>query len=107
MIVDCVDSGSGLTRLRVVGEIDMATVAQLDAAMTDAIVTTGTVSVIVDMAGVTFCDSSGIAAFDRNYLLASQRGVFFQLIHVGHDVSLVLQVTGLLETLTGRSPASG
>jgi hypothetical protein len=72
MIVNTVDSGGGVMRIQAAGEIDMASVAQLDTAMTSAISAAGAVSVIVDMADVTFCDSSGIAAFDRNYFLASQ-----------------------------------
>jgi anti-sigma B factor antagonist len=104
MIVDTVDSGGGVTRLRAGGEIDMATVALLDAAMTDAVTLAGTVSVIVDMTDVTFCDSSGIAAFDRTYFLALTRGVAFRLVNVGPEVSRVLEITGLLETLTDLQP---
>jgi anti-anti-sigma factor len=53
------------------------------------------------MADVTFCDSSGIAAFDRNYFLASQTGVAFRLINVRPIVSRVLEITGMLDALTG------
>ena len=100
MIVETVDCGGGVTRLRAAGEIDMATVSHLDAAMAAAIASTGTLSVVVDMAGVTFCDSSGIAAFDSNHFLAAQSGVVLQLINLRPAVSRVLEITGMLETLT-------
>jgi anti-sigma B factor antagonist len=100
MIVKTVDSGGGVTRIWAAGEIDMATIEQLDTAMASAISAAGAVSVIVDMADVTFCDSSGIAAFDRNYFLASQTGVAFRLINVQPIVSRVLEITGMLDALT-------
>ncbi|MGK5680203.1 STAS domain-containing protein [Actinoplanes sp. URMC 104] len=94
------DSSNGVTRIQAAGEIDMATVVRLATAMTDAIFTAGTVSVIVDMADVTFCDSSGIAAFDRSYFLAAERGISFRLIRVRPEVCRVLEITGMLHTLT-------
>ncbi|MEV6493541.1 STAS domain-containing protein [Actinoplanes sp. NPDC051633] len=100
MIVNTVDGGGGVTRIWAAGEIDFATVAQLDTAMTSAISAAGAVSVIVDMADVTFCDSAGIAAFERNHFLASQSGVAFRLINVQPIVSRVLEITGMLDTLT-------
>jgi anti-sigma B factor antagonist len=100
MIVSAAGTNNGVVRLSVAGEVDMATVGDLERAMTDAITADGTAQVTVDIAEVTFCDSSGLAAFDRSYFLAGQRGVLFRLTSPQPGVRQVLQITGLLETLT-------
>ncbi|WP_433728139.1 STAS domain-containing protein [Actinoplanes sp. CA-051413] len=100
MIVSATGTSNGVVRLSVAGEVDMATVGDLEKAMIDAITADGTAQVTVDIAEVTFCDSSGLAAFDRSYFLAGRQGVSFRLTSPQPGVRQVLQITGLLETLT-------
>jgi anti-anti-sigma factor len=88
-------------RVSVAGEIDMATVQQLDAALAAAIGRKGATAVEVDFAGVTFCDSTGIAALDQAYAAATERSLPFRLIDVQPGVSRVLAIVGMLEILTG------
>ncbi|MDI6100351.1 STAS domain-containing protein [Actinoplanes sp. NEAU-A12] len=82
------------------GEIDMETVDAVRRAVTEALRTTGVEDVLVDMAGVTFCDSSGIAVFDETYQTAAEQGVRFRLFGVRPGVRRVLEIVGLLEPLT-------
>ena len=91
----------GVIRLCVAGEIDMANVGRLDAALADVVTHSDVVKVVIDFAAVTFCDSSGVAALDRGYAAAGERDVGFQLINLRPDVRRVLEITGVLEGLTG------
>jgi anti-anti-sigma factor len=90
-------------RVSVAGEIDMATVNQLDVALTTAIGRDDATGVEIDFAGVTFCDSSGIAALDRAYGMATQRSLPLRLINIQPDVAQVLAIVGMLEVLTGET----
>lgn len=103
MIVSIERVGDGVVGLRVAGEIDMATVEDLIAAMTAAINMCTAGTLIVDLANVTFCDSSGIAAFDNAFFLAGWRGVRFRLVNPQPAVRRVLEITGVLDRLTQAS----
>jgi anti-anti-sigma factor len=87
-------------RVSVVGEVDMATAQQLDAALTAAVERDGAAAVEVDFAGVTFCDSIGVAGLDRAYAAAAQFSRPFRLINVQPGVGRVLAIVGLLDALT-------
>ncbi|MEV6492673.1 STAS domain-containing protein [Actinoplanes sp. NPDC051633] len=93
------DAG-GTVYVFVAGEIDMATADELQHALITAVGGRSATEVLVDYAGVTFCDSSGIAALDRAYAVAAERGVVFRLVGVQHSVRLVLEITGMLQALT-------
>jgi anti-sigma B factor antagonist len=90
----------GVIDVRVTGEIDMATVGTLDSALHDAVRTAGTTRVVVDFAGVTFCDSSGIAALDRSFGAARARGGALRVVNLGPGIQRILEITGLLDALT-------
>lgn len=100
MDVSTADAGDGVLLVRVAGEIDLAVVGGLESAITGAVTADGVVRVVVDLGGVTFCDSSGIAAFDRAYFAAGRRGVGFELIAVQPAVRRVLELTGVWDSLT-------
>jgi anti-sigma B factor antagonist len=89
-------------RVSVAGEIDLATMAELETALTAAVGREGAARVEVDFAGVTFCDSTGIAALDQAYAAAAERSLPFRLINVQPTVARVLSIVGLLEILTGN-----
>nr|WP_296071480.1 STAS domain-containing protein [uncultured Actinoplanes sp.] len=88
--------------MSVTGEIDRDTVEQLEAAVADAVEREDVNGLQIDFAGVTFCDSSGIAALDRAYALAAQRSLPFRLCNVQPSVERVLDIVGLLDVLTGK-----
>ncbi len=62
------------TSLFVVGEIDLATAPTLTAAITEALESDGIDTLIIDLAGVTFLDCTGIAALVRAADLAHKHG---------------------------------
>jgi len=87
--------------LAVDGEIDMVTVGDLDAAMLAAAARDDVKQIVVDLAGVTFCDSSGLAAFDRAYAAAAGRDIAFGLINAQPPVRRALEITEMDFLLTG------
>jgi len=81
--------------VRVAGELDLATVPDLDAclvALDD--------DVVVDLAGLTFTDSTGIAALLRGRMRAAQRGRSFVLRSPADRVVKVLEIMGLDRVFT-------
>ncbi|GAA0794851.1 STAS domain-containing protein [Spirilliplanes yamanashiensis] len=91
----------GTVRVAAVGEIDMGSAPRLHRAVLDALV--GRPAVVeVDLAGVTFMDSSGI-----NILVACRQGAGdarVRVVNAAPQVLRVLTVTGLAAVL-GLSPA--
>ncbi|OJF10618.1 STAS domain-containing protein [Couchioplanes caeruleus] len=92
--------------LTVTGEIDMATVDGLARALREAISHAGVTEVVADLSAVTFCDSSGVAALDRAYAEGMRRGTVFRITHPQPPVRRVLELTGMLETLTRPAPSA-
>jgi anti-anti-sigma factor len=55
--------------------------------------------VIVDIANVTFCDSTGIGALVRAQAEAAEHGTVMQIANPNPAVRRVLEVTGVLDAL--------
>jgi anti-sigma B factor antagonist len=85
--------------VRVAGEIDLITVDRLEQALQE-VVTEQHPSIVVDFTDVTFCDSSGLAVLDRAYAAAVARGGRFRVVNVRPVIRRILELTGLLDTLT-------
>jgi anti-anti-sigma factor len=89
--------GAGERRtLCVVGDIDIATVDQL-LTSARACLDDSTDSCEIDLAGVTFMDSSGLGALVRIRNLAHEQGKRVLLTNVPASVSRLFEVTGLAE----------
>ena len=93
------DVNDAVVRLAVRGEIDLATVDQLGDAIAQA-VAGGCAEVIVDLAEVSFCDSTGIGAIVQARNTAALEGATVQVINPRGAVYRVLDVTGMLDSLT-------
>ncbi|WP_246607510.1 anti-sigma factor antagonist [Paractinoplanes toevensis] len=102
MVVSTIATSNGMFHLLVAGEIDISTVDDLKAALTHAITADAATAVVADLARLTFCDSSGIAALDKAYHQASKRGVTFRVRNVQPPVRRVLEITGVLARLLGQ-----
>jgi anti-anti-sigma factor len=89
-------------QLSVTGEIDLATVRELTEPMTTAVQRDDVTGLLVDFGGVTFCDSTGIAALDHACAAAARRAIPFRLVNVQPGVRRVLELVGLLDALTAR-----
>lgn len=92
---------TGVVRVSAAGELDMATADDLSRALHDAIGHSATTTVVVDFAQVSFCDSSGIEVLDSAYGNAAARGISLHVTNLQSGVRRVLELTGLLDALTG------
>jgi len=81
------------------GEIDVSTASKLAAAVGDILASESPPRLVLDMAGVTFCDSQGLGTLvvlSRRARLASSLLV---LTNVGDFLLRVLDITGLRTAL--------
>lgn len=90
--------GEGGVCLRLAGELDLSTAPELNSAI-DRLIAEGRRELLLDLTGLTFCDSSGIAAFVRGDNLAAADGGWLRVTGATGRVARVLQVTGLAEVL--------
>ncbi len=80
------------------GEVDVLTVDQVRVALTDAIAG-GPRSIVVDLAGLTFIDSTGLGALVFGFQRARDAGIAFRLTRASRGVRQVLVLSGLLEVV--------
>jgi anti-sigma B factor antagonist len=88
----------GAACLRLVGELDMDTAPQLNDAI-DRLATAGQRRFLLDLTELTFCDSTGIAAFIRGNNRVSADGGWLRVTGATGRVARVLDVTGLADVL--------
>jgi anti-sigma B factor antagonist len=87
--------------LKLAGEIDMLTAARLSNVVNE-ILTDAPVRIVLDMAGVTFCDSQGLGTIVVLTKKASHSQSVLLLTNVGEFLLRVLDITGLRSALTVR-----
>ena len=97
-----VDAHREKVRLAITGEIDLATVDHLDECLDTAARTNATV-VELDMAGVTFLDSTGIHTLVRAHRALHEQRRRLIVTQVPAHVMLVMKMTGV-DVLLGASP---
>jgi anti-sigma B factor antagonist len=88
--------------LSVLGEIDLVTVPTLEAAIAEHVAAAP--SLVIDLSGVTFFGSAGLAAIIRGMTLADERGTRL-LIVAGARVRRTMEVTKTAELFTVYSSA--
>lgn len=88
-----------VARVEVGGDIDLATRDELDSGLGEAIATAGIELVEVDLSGVQFIDSSGIAVLLRNRRLAEAAGVRFRVVAASDLTQRILSVGGVWQLL--------
>lgn len=84
--------------LRLAGELDLSTAPELNAAI-DRLTAEGERHLLLDLSELTFCDSTGIAAFVRGDNRAAAEGGWLRVTGASGRVERVLQMTGLAEVL--------
>ena len=94
----------GQVRMSLTGEIDMSSVGTLAHAL--AALQRTAASLVIDLADVTFLDSTGIAALVIAHRRAVAAGRTLTVVNAQAGVRRVLDITGALATLTGAA-ASG
>jgi anti-anti-sigma factor len=87
--------------LKLAGEIDMLTAARLSSVVNE-LLTDAPVRIVLDMTGVTFCDSQGLGTIVVLTKKASHTQSVLLLTNVGDFLLRVLDITGLRSALTVR-----
>jgi anti-sigma B factor antagonist len=95
-------NGSLLT-VTVAGEVDLMTGPVVDEAITTAVAADGVTAIEVDLSGVEFLDSSGIALLLRGRRRADARGLTYRVTGARGIVLQVLQLSGVWPHLCGDS----
>ena len=90
-------SGDGTT-ITLSGEIDMTGAARLQEILQDAVRVAATV--LVDLSDVRFIDSTVISALVNGRNTANAAGRRLTVVNPAAQVQRVLQITGVLDTLT-------
>jgi anti-sigma B factor antagonist len=93
----------GDARIVVVGEVDMATAPQVTSAI-ESLDRAGSPRVVVDLAGVSFMDSTGLSALVHGRAKLESRGAALVLGALSTQVQTLLQVAGLESTFVRQSP---
>jgi anti-anti-sigma factor len=88
--------------LKLAGEIDMLTAARLSNVVNEVLAADAPVRIVLDMAGVTFCDSQGLGTIVVLTKKASHTQSVLMLTNVGEFLLRVLDITGLRSALTVR-----
>ena len=83
----------------IVGELDMADGDQVGKVLIDAAQARKPI-IRLDLAGLTFADSSAIKAILMGAQAAEERGVTYELVNPHDRVRRLLEVTGLANVLT-------
>lgn len=93
-----------------IGEVDMATVAQLRVALREA---DGCGVLVLDLRGVDFIDSAGLSLVVDEHRRAVRDGVRFRLVRGSREVQGLFEMTGLarrlpfIETERGNAADAG
>jgi anti-sigma B factor antagonist len=88
----------GTLILRLAGELDMESVRLVASAVMVAIPTAG--AVVLDLGGLTFCDSSGIGMLAAAHRKASDEGTVLTVSNVPAAVARLLTISGMDQVLT-------
>ncbi|MBG0565327.1 STAS domain-containing protein [Actinoplanes aureus] len=90
--------------IQLAGEIDVLTVSEL-AAVVNELLPEPPARIILDMAGVTFCDSQGLGTLVVLSRKAQHAQAVLSLTNVGDFLMRVLDITGLRSALMISSTA--
>jgi anti-sigma B factor antagonist len=97
-----VQRAPGEVVLKLAGEIDMLTAAQLSSIVNE-ILAEPPARIVLDMGGITFCDSQGLGTLVVLSRKASHAQTVLSLTNVGDFLLRVLDITGLRSALTVRN----
>lgn len=89
--------------LTLAGEIDMLTAARLSSVVNDALAAEPPPRIVLDLGGVTFCDSQGLGTLVVLSRKASHAQSLLVLANVGDFLLRVLDITGLRSALMIRN----
>lgn len=91
------DLSNGWVSLAVAGEIDLATVDDLQAAIDSVLADTG--DLVVDLRGSSFMDSTGLKALVTSHRRFDEAGRSFAIAVDGGPVSRLIDLSGVNQTI--------
>ena len=91
---DLEDAGGGIARIRPAGELDMATVDQLEARFREAH-GAGFRRIVADLRELEFMDSTGLTLLTRWTLGAQRDGYEFAVVPGDEQIRRLFELTGL------------
>jgi anti-sigma B factor antagonist len=92
---------AGDIRLALAGELDLSTVDELHQHVKQELIShRPSARLTIDLAEVTFCDSTGLGALLEAQAVAAEHGTALWVINPNGMTRKVLQVTGLHDLLT-------
>ncbi|MDH2412684.1 STAS domain-containing protein [Nocardioides sp. CER19] len=94
-------TGAAAPRLAVSGDLDISGVEEF-LSHAGRLLDAGTTAIEIDLAGVTFIDSSGLGALVRLQKSATAGGQQLRLANVPRPVTRILDLTGLTELFEER-----
>jgi anti-anti-sigma factor len=83
--------------LRIGGELDRETCGSIEPALMAAVVSAR--SILIDLARVTFCDSTGLATLIATHEKATANGAALAIRHVPPKVQRLFEITGTDEVI--------
>jgi anti-sigma B factor antagonist len=86
------------TVLRLTGELDIETSPEVKDSL-DRLVEQGHVTIVADLGGLTFCDSTGISALVHGYHRCQHAGGYLRIQGETGTVARVLELAGLRQIL--------
>ena len=96
-----VERSEGVTTVHVGGELDLASVPQLRSPLTD-LVGRGEIHLVVDLGGVTFCDSTALGVFVGAHRRVTSSGGRIEFHEPPPTLRNLLVVSGLDQILNVR-----
>jgi anti-anti-sigma factor len=100
------DADRGRRTLALVGELDLASVEVLRGAV-ERMRSNSTSAITLDLRGLTFIDSTGLAAIVHASKLCETNGYDFTLIRGADSTQRLFELTGLIDVLPFREGADG
>lgn len=90
------------------GDLDLPATAEFRTALQTAATSKGITTIVVDLSGVTFMDTSALGVLVAAHTAARRHGATFAVTNPGAMVTMILTITGLVDTLVGsdRSQAT-
>jgi anti-sigma B factor antagonist len=94
----------GRHTLALIGELDLASADELEAAILPACAD-GTEEVVLDLSELVFVDSTGLRAIMASKSICEEQGCDFVLMHVRDQVERLFELTGFAQKLRPQKDA--
>jgi anti-sigma B factor antagonist len=101
MLTITTETHGAVTRLQLIGELDMFTRGQFLHAVDEALTAPGLRQLTIDLAHLSFCDSTGVQALLEGQAKAAKTHTDSPVEHAHGSVARVFKVCGVWETLAG------